>query len=640
MLNNSVLINLHYTMCKLEMLRCMSQVGYIFPLLCLLSLPTEGTVSHSPSTALFPSSSLHSTSTPHSSVVLPLSPPANTTGTTESPNPVVRLFSCTCDVTLYSCDANCCCDIDCSEQIRTLVFACIASADTALPQACIRTDSVYLFNSLGTLKDGILCVQVDNNPSAVIYTTPDILTNSAGIDNALHSYGSKFSYPQSYVPPSVAEFYRLGDPICVLYSLNTTHIPSFLYLPQGVNSNTCNAFTPVAFYSSSSSLCVQQLESVESACVAGSAMDASILAQALILRLPVCYRETVANYTGLTRGIQFVCTNSFSNLTSCPLSLVPVYNKTRNSCYPALKRIDYMITTNGTDGISDVSAVIQLVQLSSLTIEQSYSVEFSSVTDTQPQLSLSGNPGYLDSYPVTVARLHSPVANSSQLEYEPLAISQSLSVCDATKRTSIGFNENTNSGCVYSVSLSSLTTNCSELQNETRSLLIGNNNTYVGVFGNSVLYPNSDNGELWIQSIYEELALSTTANFCCQLYTQLNIQILFASNGTFSKPDRSIRGLRYRLYYASVDSSCTGFVCTFQGNTVSGANKKLVLTTTVDFIDISEPPLVRKRVTPGTTNILPDDFFYPFFVSAAVVVRLQTFLLISLVATQCVLNVL
>ena len=621
------------------MSRCTSQVPYLVLLLYLLSLETV-----SPSSTLVPSSSVRSTNSPQSSAVLPLTMSANTTDTTEAPytqipTAVARLFSCTCDVTLYACDANCCCDVDCSEETRTRVFACSDSADTALPQSCIRTDSVYLFNSLGSLTDGILCVQIDNNPSATRYTPPHVISDSAGIDNAIDSYGSKFSYPQSYVPPSNVDFYRVGDPLCALYSHNTTQFPSFLYIPQGLNSHTCTAYSPVRFYRSSSTVCTQQLDSVKSACAAGSVVDASLLTQALVYKDPICYRDTVANYTGPTRSIEIVCIDTNSSLTSCPLSLTPVYDSTRNSCYPALKKINYTITTNGTDGISAVSAVIQLIQVSSRTLEQSYSVTFSSVTDRQPQLSLSGNPGYLDSTPVTVASLHSPGTNNTQLDPQPLTILQSLPVCGTSERSSIGFGENTKSGCVYSVNIASLATRCSELQNETRSLLIGNNYTYVGIFGNSKLYPDSDNSGLWIQSIYEELTLSRTENLGCQLYTKLTIQILFASNGTFYKPDRSIRGLRYRLYYTSVDSSCTGFVCSFHDNDINGPNKKLVLTTSVKFIDISEPPQIRKRVTPGTTNILPDDFFYPFFVSSTAVVRLQTFLVILLVVTQCLLIV-
>ena len=626
------------------MFRYTSQIPFITLLLYLMSTPTGGTVSPSPSSTL-PSNSVQPTSFPHSSVVMPQSMSTNTTDITNTiptqiPTAVTRLFSCTCDVTLYTCDANCCCDVDCSEETRTRVFACSISGDTALPQSCIRTDSVYLFNSLGTLRDGVLCVQINNNPSATHYTPPNIISDSVGIDSALDSYGPKFSYPQSYVPPSHPEFYRLGDPICALYSHNTTQFPSFFYLPQGVSSHACTAYTPVAFYKSLSSVCTQQLDSVESGCAKGSAVDASLLTQLLILKLPICYTRSVYNYTGLTHGIQMVCTDSNSHLTACPVSLTPVYNRTRNSCYPVLKRIDYTIATNGTDGISSISAVIQLIQLSSRTLEQSYNVKFSSVTDKQPQISLSGNPGYLDSYPVVVASLHSPGTNSTQLFPQSLTILQSLPVCDATKRSIIGFDENTNSGCEYSVNLLSLTTRCSELQDETRSLLIGNNYTYLGVFGNSISFPNSDNSGLWMQSIYEELAVSPTVNSGCKLYTQLNIQILFASNGTFYKPDRSIRGLRYRLYYTSVDSSCIGYVCSFHENVSNGPNKKLFLTTSVEFRDISDPPQVRKRITPGTTNILPDDFFYPFFVSAATVVKLQTFLTILLVVIQYVLIVL
>ncbi|KAI6657952.1 hypothetical protein LOD99_15669 [Oopsacas minuta] len=596
----------------------------IIILLCysLTSLTTEESIttsilSHTTSTP-YPSSSILPSSIQHTSTAVPIM--------VNTPNPQVRQYSCICDVTLLVCDANCCCDIDCSEDIITNVFTCSISDSSTLSQSCVRTDDVYIFNTIGTFIDGILCVQINNNPSAIHYTQPLIVSDLDTFQIAIDSYGSDFTYPELYMPLNEPVFYRLGDPICALITDNTAMFPSLFSLPQGVNSKTCNAYSPVAFYTSFSSGCSQQFGSIESACQRGSVFDATQYTKLRIFKLPSCYNDVITNYTALTHSIQLNCIDSNGNTIICPLSMYPVYNRSDNSCYPALSSIAFIIATNGTDGISSITATVYLTRLRvlSLPLEQSYSIIFSSVTDAETQESLSGNPGYLDTRPVIVANLLSTTDIITSLLPQSLTILQSNVNCNVSKQTIVGFRDNSNSGCVYSVNIADLSNRCTQLQQETRSLLLGNGpHTHVAMYGNSKLY--LDSTELWVNTIFEEIAIPTLTESGCKLYTNLNIQILYASNGTSYKPDRSIRSLKYTLYYSLFSSiSCIDYVCDFQDNV-----NKISLTTTVDFIDISQAPIVMKRVTPGTTNILPDDFFYPFFVSAATgVLRLQTFLLI------------
>lgn len=600
-----------------------SKITFLIMLCYSLTYTTTGEsvpTSPPPTTSVLPSS------------IQPTSTPVITTTTHTTTRQ--RLYSCLCDVTLGMCDANCCCDVDCTEDIITGVFTCSTSDNTAFSQSCVRTDAVYIFNTIGTFMDGILCVQINNNPSATHYTQPRVITDSVSFQNAIDSYGSGLTYPQSYSPLSQPVFYRLGDPICSLYSDNTTSLPSFLSLPQGVNSNTCTANTPVAFYTSFSSLCYQQFDSLQSACVADSALDSTRYTNLQIFKLPNCYNDL--DYTGLTIHVDTSCIDSNNNPINCPLSLSPKYNQSDNSCYPALSSLDLTIVTNGTDGISFVAATLQITKLrmSNLPLKQSYNVVFSSVTDTMYQETISGNPGYIDTYPVIVASAVSSSDNNMTLLPQPLTILQSNPICDSSQRTTVGFRDNLASGCIYSVDIADINNNCNQLQAETRSFMLGHGyHTHIAVFGNSKLFPDASRSDLWVESISEEIATNTQSIKGCKLYTKLSIQILYASNGTFSKPDSSIRGFKYKMYYSYFDDSCIGFVCDFQDT----VHVQFFLTTSVDFIDVSQAPLVKQRIAPGTTNILPNDFFYPFFISAGVVVRAQAFLLLILVVIQCIM---
>ena len=535
------------------------------------------------------------------------------------------------------CDANCCCDVDCTEDVITGVFTCSTSESTTLSQSCVRTDAVYIFNTIGTFIDGILCVQISNNPSATHYTQPRVITDSVSFQNAIDSYGSGLTYPQSYVPLSQPVFYRLGDPICSLYTDNTTSFPSFLSLPQGVNSNTCAAYTPVAFYSSFSSVCYQQFDSIQSACVSDSALDSTRYTNLEIFKLPNCYDNLISDYSGLTIHVNTSCIDSNSNPIECPLSLSPEYNQSDNSCFPALSSLDFTIVTNGTYGISSVTTTLRITKLhmSYLPLKQSYNVVFSSVTDTMYQETTSGNPGYIDTYPVIVASsVSSSDNNNMTLLPQPLTVLQSNPICNASQRTTVGFRDNLSSGCVYRVDVADIVSDCNQLQAETRSLLIGGGyHTHIAVFGNSKLFPDTSRTDLWVETMSGEVSTNTQNTMGCKLYTKLSLQILYASNGTFNTPDRSIRGFKYNLYYSYFDDSCIGFVCDFQDK----IRVQLFLTTSVDFIDVSQAPLVRQRIAPGTTNILPNDFFFPFFVSAGGIVRTQAFLLLILVVIQCIM---
>ena len=560
----------------------------------------------------------------------PLLPTSNTPTTTQPPT---RLFNCTCDLTLSSCDANCCCDIDCDEATRTGVFTCSQSEEAALPLSCVRTDSVYLFNSLGSFRDGILCVQIDNNPSATRYSEPRTVSDLESFQNALSSHGPSFQYPQLYMPPSQPVFYRLGDPVCAVYTHNFTPLPAYLSLPHAVTSNACNAHSPIKFYTNSQSTCTQFLDSLQLSCIAGSALDATAYTERVqIFKLPQCYTTVPANLTDLTLSVHTSCVDSNSATVLCPNPLTPVFNATTNSCHNALTRISYSITANGKFGISSINATLTLSRTTSLTLQQTFNVYFSSLSDGPSPISLSGSPGYRDGYPVTVANLLSPDSNTTQLVPQMLTILQPLAVCDATKRVSIGFRRNTASGCLYRFNISDINNRCNHLREETRSLLIGTRYSFVGILGHSQLTPDSENTDSWLASLYEESPLQSQQTSGCSVYTQLTVQLLIASTGPISSPERSVRGMKYRLYYSSVDSTCAENTCNFQNNI---AQKSLIIRTSVEFIDISETPQVRQRATPGTANILPDDFFFPFLVSSADKLRYPAIGLIMYLIINC-----
>ena len=108
--------------------------------------------------------------------------------------------TCTCNLTPDQCDANCCCDPDCSPaEVATFKSAhsfCIDTTTTILQVSkCMSTDSVLAINPSYGLREynpadgvsGVLCVVRDNNPtkgdfySVVTTPQPETILDSSNV---------------------------------------------------------------------------------------------------------------------------------------------------------------------------------------------------------------------------------------------------------------------------------------------------------------------------------------------------------------------------------------------------------------------------------------------------------------------------
>lgn len=85
----------------------------------------------------------------------------------------ISFGSCSCDLTASSCDANCCCDADCSEDDKD-AFVCVAPP-TPLTEACTWEEHVVYSNTqelVTRTATGLFCVHVDNNAGRHFYKNP------------------------------------------------------------------------------------------------------------------------------------------------------------------------------------------------------------------------------------------------------------------------------------------------------------------------------------------------------------------------------------------------------------------------------------------------------------------------------------
>ena len=190
-------------------------------------------------------------------------------------------------------------------------------------------------------------------------------------------------------------------------------------------------------------------------------------------------------------------------------------------------------------------------------------------------------------------------------------------------------------GCAISVTRKYLTENCQHIRRQTLSLLIGNpfngnkrnkrnhdglnfgiellKKHRVATFGNS----KTDLPQDWIQvaisnlpdlEAYENLETGSFQGECRDVITSLHIEIYFANVGSSTNPQAKIIGVNYILAPPEdLAFKCTGFKCRLPDST-----QNIEISTSVGFIDVTQPALDYYKEKPVLEAKLPHDFFYPF----------------------------
>ncbi|GFR83871.1 tectonic-1-like [Elysia marginata] len=133
------------------------------------------------------------------------------------------------------------------------------------------------------------------------------------------------------------------------------------------------------------------------------------------------------------------------------------------------------------------------------------------------------------------------------------------------------------------------------------------NNRYVAIFGNS---DNRKTGD-WIEILYKGRPGNDVFQGSeCKLSLGANIQILYANTGALANPQAKIIGVSY-VYDAPqiILYQCTGALCQPGQPSLS---RTVEISTSVTFIDVSDPPVGVEGQYPTVPARLPYDFFYPF----------------------------
>lgn len=400
---------------------------------------------------------------------------------TAIPNQVFQpLGSCPCNLTAGACDFRCCCDSECTPEVKQLFggscYSGVYGGDVNPP-----------FDQLCSAQEGssspdwfpFLCVQSSlNNTPFLGYFYHGAVSSSPR--------ASSFKIPLPAVSGKLSSGYRQGDPILTVQN-------EYFTVPQPFVAGQCAENAPVAF-----------LQNLEVECPTTCTEMGTTLTDI-----------TINSGTGEGVRLQVIQERNDTGAGSCP------GRECRNVRFAEV----YTITWEGRR-IVEMKANVLLGEVCPEEIPtQKISVNFVSVNATSAE-EVSGNPGYHIGRPVRVANLNFSDAVTNLNLWKP----DGRGLCTSARLTPVGFGLNSASGCLVEVGL---VENCSQLRQNVveifNSLVPA---SYVGKRGNS----NTSVPDDWVEIIRLEppgdhVNSGDLKGFCPDIPAHLNIQIITADVG-------------------------------------------------------------------------------------------------------------
>ncbi|XP_050174705.1 tectonic-2 [Myiozetetes cayanensis] len=456
------------------------------------------------------------------------------------------LGSCPCDLTAGACDVRCCCDLECTADMKQLFngscFTGVFGGDVNPPfdQLCSSQSMEYTPEWFP-----FLCVQssLDNTPFLGYFYHGSTSTPKV----------PAFTIPLQTSPGRLFTGYRRGDPII-------TEENEYFTIPQQSLAGQCAGNAPVAFLQDLDVKCLTSLESYKEG-------------------LPHHVRINTGTADFIQQNVTYRTITDRSKFITESESLHPAQALCQNVTFA-----EHYTFICKDKNIEQVNVTVFLGSLCDGEIlTQRFTVEFLRSKSTNEE-ELPENPGYQVGKPVRAANINASDPLGTLNIWQPAG----RGLCSSATYTPVLFGVDSYSGCILEVGM-----------NEDCSLLRGNvaeklnsliQATHVGKRDNSSYSDPED----WVEIIRLD-PLNSDANvstgnlkgFCPDIPANLNIHIMFAEVGAVQGiPQHQI--LAVQISYSTVlwQFQC-GLSC---GNTLSS----LPITASVQFIEVPAQPPVQK----------------------------------------------
>uniref|UniRef100_A0A8D0H0L6 Tectonic-1 n=1 Tax=Sphenodon punctatus TaxID=8508 RepID=A0A8D0H0L6_SPHPU len=525
---------------------------------------------------------------------LPGAPPSPSSALSSSP--VAEL--CACDLLAAQCDANCCCDPDCTPEDFSLFTTCSIPVVIGDSQLCIQEAAVYsidtlmhpperIFRLVNKINPNIFCIHVTNYKQALSFIPPEIPTLH-NFDRLLKEFGGvTFNTESDVASDAQSDVQKPSDSNETAryeYGVPIQTSDAFLRLPAPLVFSQCADSSPAGFLVEQTVKCSRTVNVEDCTAIPALSMlfytNSSILAVSILLK-------TILQLT-VPIAVQSVTVQSLNGTRVRLNSSVMLQPKLGDSqtCMNVVLCASYLLTYTDAGNITSaaVSFLLGMIQATGSPIQQSFEIHF-----TQPDMRpvpLSGNPGY---------RVGLPLRAGSTNEYGQLTILRSTANqdCLVTEgvRTSVLFGYNMISGCNLRIATD---VECQVTSQVVLNVLKGQNfPEYVASFGNS----QAQNVLDWVPVIHIN---SSSDQDACQIPVSLELEVKWTKYGSLLNPQARIVNVTATVTTSSLTKS------------LSGSERTIQVLSSVTFTDVSAPAEPGYKVPPAIDAKLPFDFFFPF----------------------------
>ncbi|NXG13945.1 TECT2 protein, partial [Grallaria varia] len=456
------------------------------------------------------------------------------------------LGPCPCNLTAGACDVRCCCDLECTPDLKQLFngscFPGVFGGDVNPPfdQLCSSQSMEYAPEWFP-----LLCVQssLDNTPFLGYFYHGSISAPKV----------PAFTIPLQTSPGKPFTGYRQGDPII-------TEENEYFTIPQRSLAGQCVGNAPVAFLQDFDAKCLTSL---------------------------VSYKEGLPHHVRINTGTaDFIQQNVIYRTIADREKFITESPHPAEALCQDVTFAEHYTFVCGDKNIERVDVTVFLGSLCDGEIlSQRFTVEFVSLRSTNGE-ELFENPGYQVGKPVRAANINASDPLGAINIWQPAG----RGLCASATYTPVLFGVDSYSGCILEVGINE---NCSLLRgNVTEKLNSLIQATHIGKRGNSSYSDLND----WVEIIRldpfssdNNVSTGNIKGFCPDIPAHLNIQIMFAQVG-------AVQGIPQQQILA-VQISYSTVIWQFQcGLTCENSLSFLPITASVQFIEVpAQPPVPKTR---------------------------------------------
>ncbi|CAN8022529.1 unnamed protein product [Ixodes persulcatus] len=509
---------------------------------------------------------------------------------------------CFCDLKRNSCDVECCCDSDCTEDDAESFAFCVDRVPEAPDlRYCTKRDAIFASRTLFEKRPvgDLLCVVVDNVRKKDVFGEPPAVSSPADVHKLVEE--TKHDWMAEGAEQTTKVRFKAGD---ALLRLEDDGGVGEWRLPIQLFSTACEATEAVTYLRDQAFECTRGVGVLDNWCTSDPALSAQT------------YYRGFAISSSADDRVQVLPALCSGNVCSDfpPSAHIASYTDD-GECRNVVSQVTYRIVHNGVHGIINITARYETTTLQNGATEflQRFRTSYVWSSDgASPAAERSGNPGYLLGLPIPAECFKTNGTRCNQSEERTWLLVPDARNGDCTtllRGEALKFGSNLRTGCLVR---SAAFKNCTLLQKAVFDYLVGKSLslTHVATFGNSSRLKVGEHVPILRENVpsnpAERAASADDVRTCKVEATGVHVFVLYARTEHADNPQNKIVSVLYR--YGGMTEVGLFHLPTSQWLEVSFE---------ATFIDVSRKAVQIFAPPPTLEAHLPEDFFYPFFLESS-----------------------